>query len=156
MAFISYPGSTLVLPLLIALAAVIFWVVRLRLEAVVIVALSAVSAVLNLLLKLLVARPRPTAGLVEVFQATTGASFPSGHVMAYLAFWGLLFADRARQEDHATIRAVALFPLKASWSAFLIFGSRHFVSLMGLLKDSMLCWVSHASAKRSHRASDGV
>jgi membrane-associated phospholipid phosphatase len=89
---VSYPGRTPVLPALIVLTAVIFWVLGLRLEAVVVVGLSTVSAILDVLIKLLVARPRPTAGLVEMFQRAMGSSFPSGHVMAYLAFWGLLFS----------------------------------------------------------------
>jgi undecaprenyl-diphosphatase len=50
MALISYPGSTLVLPALIVLAAMIFWVLGLRLEAVVIVGLSTVSAILDVLI----------------------------------------------------------------------------------------------------------
>lgn len=86
---VSYPGSSLPVSIgLVVLAAVVFWVVHLRLEAVMVVALSAVSAVLNELLKVFVARPRPHAPLVEVIQGAHGQSFPSGHVMAYLAFWG--------------------------------------------------------------------
>jgi len=88
---ISYPGSTLLLWLLILLAAVLFWLIGLRLEAICIVLLSVVSKGLNVVLKLLVARPRPTRHLVDVFQVATGQSFPSEHVMVYLAFWGLLF-----------------------------------------------------------------
>jgi undecaprenyl-diphosphatase len=88
---ISYPGSTLLLWLLILLAAVLFWLIGLRLEAICLVLLSVVSKSLNVVLKVLVARPRPTSHLVDVFQVATGQSFPSEHVMAYLAFWGLLF-----------------------------------------------------------------
>jgi membrane-associated phospholipid phosphatase len=91
MLIISFPGSTILLSLLVVITAVIFWIVELRLEALVILILSIVSALLNALLKVLVARPRPNPRLVDVFQAAQGNSFPSGHVMAYLAFWGLLF-----------------------------------------------------------------
>ena len=88
---VSYPGSTFLLWLLIGLAALLFWLFGWRLEAVCLVTLSLVSKGLNVLIKLLVARPRPTPRLVEVLQAATGQSFPSEHVMSYLAFWGLLF-----------------------------------------------------------------
>jgi undecaprenyl-diphosphatase len=91
MTAISYPGSSYFLSLLVLLTAIIFWAVDFRLEAVVLVAQYAVSDGLNTVLKILVARPRPTEGPVEVFQQAAGASFPSGHVMGYLAFWGLLF-----------------------------------------------------------------
>lgn len=92
MRIVSYPGSSFLLPALIGLTAIGFWLLGLRLEGIVTLALSSVSALLNVLIKLIVHRPRPTAGLVEVLQGATGNSFPSGHVMAYLAFWGLLFS----------------------------------------------------------------
>lgn len=77
---------------LILLTAVVFWFVRLRLEAVILIALNIVSTLLNGLIKVLVERPRPTAKLVDILYATGGQSFPSGHVMAYLAYFGLLFS----------------------------------------------------------------
>jgi membrane-associated phospholipid phosphatase len=77
---------------LVVLAAVIFWLVDLRLEAIMIVAVSVTSGILDALIKSIVARPRPTAHLVDIISAATGNSFPSGHVMSYVAFWGLLFS----------------------------------------------------------------
>ena len=89
----SFIGNVSALSLgLIVLAAVLFWMVDLRLEAIMVVVVSATSALLNWLIKLVVARPRPSASLVEIIQATSGQSFPSGHVMSYVAFWGLLFS----------------------------------------------------------------
>ncbi len=77
---------------LVALGTVTFWVLDLRLEALVIAAVSGVSDLLDALIKSLVARPRPSARLVDIIAAATGNSFPSGHVMSYVAFWGLLFS----------------------------------------------------------------
>jgi membrane-associated phospholipid phosphatase len=120
MMVISYPGSTFILPALVILTAIIFWVVDLRLEAIFVIALSAVSEGLNVLLKILVARPRPTPHLVEVFQAATGQSFPSGHVMAYLAYWGLLFSF-----------GIIVFRGKSWWRILLLVVSALFVVLVG-------------------------
>ena len=120
MVLISYPGSTLVLPALVVIAAVIFWVLGLWLEAVVVVGLSTVSAILDVLIKLLVARPRPTAGQVEMFQRAMGTSFPSGHVLAYLAFWGLLFS-----------LGVILFTGWRWWRILLLMVLASFVVLVG-------------------------
>jgi membrane-associated phospholipid phosphatase len=93
MVAISYLGNqSLVFAALISLTVLFFWLVRLRLEAVLIASLSIVSDILNILIKVLVSRPRPTTQLVAVFQHATGQSFPSGHVMSYVAFWGLLFS----------------------------------------------------------------
>jgi undecaprenyl-diphosphatase len=93
MEFISLLGNQpVIFALLVLLTGVAFWTVHLRLEGLYIIVLSAVSELVNTSLKLLINRPRPTASLVEVFQAATGKSFPSGHVMSYMAYWGLLFA----------------------------------------------------------------
>ena len=46
---ISYPGSSLLLPVLVLLTAVVFWVVGDRLEAVFVAGLSTISLLLNLL-----------------------------------------------------------------------------------------------------------
>lgn len=117
----SYVGNVSALSLgLIVLAAVLFWMVDLRLEAIMVVVVSAVSALLNWLIKLVVARPRPAASLVEIIQATSGQSFPSGHVMSYIAFWGLLFS-----------LGVILFTGKRWWRIALLIISALFVALVG-------------------------
>jgi membrane-associated phospholipid phosphatase len=118
---VSYLGYNIPLfTLLTILTAVIFWIVRLRLEAIMIVGLSVVSAVLNELIKLLVARPRPTASLVEVIQVASGQSFPSGHVMSYLAYFGLLFS-----------LGIILFRGKRWWRMLLLIIPALFVVLVG-------------------------
>ncbi len=90
---VSFLGYQFILyTAIIVLTALAFWVVKLRLEAITIIVLSAVSSVVNGIIKVIVARPRPTAKLVDVFSFASGQSFPSGHVMAYLAFFGLLFS----------------------------------------------------------------
>ena len=63
---VSYIGNMQVLSVgLVALSAVLFWMVDLRLEAITVVVVSATSAFLNALLKFIVARPRPSVGMVE-------------------------------------------------------------------------------------------
>ncbi len=90
---VSFLGNQPVLfTTLILLTALAFWIVQLRLEALLVMALSGVNALVNILLKITVSRPRPNAKLVEVLQSATGRSFPSGHVMSYVAFWGLIFS----------------------------------------------------------------
>jgi membrane-associated phospholipid phosphatase len=118
---VSYIGNTLPLSIgLILLAAVLFWIVRLYLEAVTVIVVSAVSALLNISIKLLVDRPRPNTHLVDVIQHANGLSFPSGHVMSYVAFWGLLFSF-----------GVMLFSGKHWWRIALLVISGLFVVLVG-------------------------
>ncbi|MBV9258851.1 MAG: phosphatase PAP2 family protein [Ktedonobacteraceae bacterium] len=67
----------------------IFWALRFRLEAI-FVLLTSTSSVLNSLVKALIKRPRPTKELVTVVRVINEPSFPSGHVMYYVNFYGLL------------------------------------------------------------------
>lgn len=61
-----------------------------RAQAVVLLLSSVGSALLNEVVKQLVNRPRPSASVVRVLRHVGGPSFPSGHVMSYIAFFGLL------------------------------------------------------------------
>src|SRR5579875_975032 len=67
----------------------IFWVLRFRLEAV-FVLLTSSATLLNVILKRVIKRPRPTQELVTVVRVINEPSFPSGHVMYYTNFYGLL------------------------------------------------------------------
>ena len=118
---VSYIGNNWILSIgLIILAAAIFWMVRLYLEAVMVVVVSAVSALLNIAIKLIVDRPRPNSHLVDVIQHANGMSFPSGHVMSYVAFWGLLFSF-----------GLILFTGRRWWRIALLVISGLFVVLVG-------------------------
>ncbi|HEV2582663.1 MAG TPA: phosphatase PAP2 family protein [Ktedonobacteraceae bacterium] len=120
MLVISYPGSSFLLPTLVLLSVAIFWSLGDRLEAVFVAGLSACSLLLNFLLKVLVHRPRPSGGLVHIIVKSAGYSFPSGHVMAYIAYWGLLFAF-----------GVILFQGRHWWRSTLLVTSAAFVVLVG-------------------------
>ena len=69
--------------------AAIFWALRFRLEAIFIL-LTTSSNLLNMMVKRLIKRPRPTKELVTVVKVINEPSFPSGHVMHYTNFYGLL------------------------------------------------------------------
>src|SRR6266699_7325911 len=79
---------TLSIPLTIGVAG-IFLALRFRLEAIFIL-LTTSSNLLNALVKRLIKRPRPTKELVTVARVINEPSFPSGHVMHYTNFFGLL------------------------------------------------------------------
>jgi membrane-associated phospholipid phosphatase len=121
MVAVSYIGNTSLPSFgLIILAVVLFWMVDLRLEAVMVAAVSAISSILNWLIKYIVDRPRPTSNLVDVIQHAGGNSFPSGHVMSYVAFWGLLFSF-----------GIILFKGNHWWRTALLIVSGLFVVLVG-------------------------
>jgi len=105
---------------LVLVAAVILWLVDLRLEAITVAVVYAVSGLLNAVIKVIVGRPRPNASVVEVFRTASGQSFPSGHVMSYVAFWGLLFTF-----------GVILFDGRRWWRIALLVVSGFFVVMVG-------------------------
>lgn len=80
--------AKLAVPLTLGISG-IFWALRFRLEAVFIL-LTTSSNVLNALVKRLIKRPRPANELVTVVRVINEPSFPSGHVMHYTNFFGLL------------------------------------------------------------------
>jgi undecaprenyl-diphosphatase len=86
---ISEPGfPKLGVPLTMSIAG-IFWALRFRLEAIFIL-LTSSSNILNWVVKRLIKRPRPTEELVTVTRVINEPSFPSGHVMHYINWFGLL------------------------------------------------------------------
>ena len=88
---VSWPGfppqSRLIPPLVIGLLVAL----RLRLEALFVVGAWG-TALLSTVIKAGVRRPRPIAGekLLVVVAPLGGSSFPSGHVLSYVGFYGFL------------------------------------------------------------------
>nr|BBH93633.1 hypothetical protein KTA_18320 [Thermogemmatispora argillosa] len=118
---ISFIGSAPLLAAgLVLITALLLWLVRLRLEALVLLGNCLSSELLNRTVKVVVARPRPLPTLVEVLQAAHGASFPSGHVMAYVAYWGLLFSY-----------ALILFEGRSWWRILLLLVAGFFIVMVG-------------------------
>ena len=90
MNLISWPGfgpqSMIITGLIIAL----IYGFGLHWEAVMALFAAAFSTGINVLVKDLVQRPRPTSGTVNVIATLNSYSFPSGHVMFYLGFFGFV------------------------------------------------------------------
>jgi membrane-associated phospholipid phosphatase len=76
---------------------------RARWSASLLIALTTTGDALAAAVKLLVARPRPDENVVEVYQQLSSYSYPSGHVVHYVVFfggiaylaWGALRSDPA-------------------------------------------------------------
>lgn len=88
---ISWPGffpQSAIIPALIAL---LLFRLDLRWEAVMTVVAAFLPPLVNLLVKDLIRRPRPPIDLVDVFRVLDSYSFPSGHVMFYIGYFGFLW-----------------------------------------------------------------
>ncbi len=69
--------------------ALLFFVFKYRKEAL-FVLLTAGSGLVSTLVKIAVNRPRPSEPLVHIVQKASQQSFPSGHVMFYIVYFGFL------------------------------------------------------------------
>lgn len=74
---------------IVAVVAALFWRAGYRTESGFALG-AAASALLTEVVKSLVGRPRPAAELVSVVEGATGHSFPSGHTLFYVTFFGFL------------------------------------------------------------------
>ena len=89
MLFISFFGEPLVAFITTLIAAIIFFLLRRRREAIFSL-LTVIASGVNAAIKLVVHRPRPTDTLIAVYQQLTDPSFPSGHVVFYVVFFGFI------------------------------------------------------------------
>jgi membrane-associated phospholipid phosphatase len=83
--FGNSPGSTIT----VLGGALIFFIFKYRKEAL-FVLLTAATALVSTLVKVLVNRPRPAEPVVRIVQKASQQSFPSGHVMFYIVYFGFL------------------------------------------------------------------
>ena len=134
--FISWPGDepqVIILSLLIAIA---FAVARHPLSAAMVV-LGTLSLPLNLLLKKVAARPRPSAEFdgVIVHGISSGSDFPSGHVMGYVVVLGFLLYLAATRLSAGPIRTAAFvvggFFMLFVGPARIYLGEHWFVDVLG-------------------------
>lgn len=91
MKWVSFLGYAPQIYVLVVAVAVLLFLIGLRWESVVSLAAAAGAGGLGQLVKIVVHRPRPGANLVNVLQQLNSYGFPSGHVLAYTAFFGFLF-----------------------------------------------------------------
>lgn len=91
MYLISWPGfspQSFILSALIVLAIYLF---GLQWEAITALVAALLPPLVNVIVKEYIRRPRPTVDLVNVFGILNSYSFPSGHVMFYVGFFGFLW-----------------------------------------------------------------
>ena len=104
---ISVPGLLPVAAPVLLLASAALYLKGWRAESLLVLGSTVAGRVLSLALKEVVARPRPSEGLVQVLREADGYSFPSGHAMHYAAFLGAL----------AVVLAIRIRPGIALWAS---------------------------------------
>lgn len=91
MQLISWPGFSPQCYLLSGLIVIGLYVFGFHWEAVASLFATLLPPIVNVIVKDYIQRPRPTVDLVQVFRILDSYSFPSGHVMFYVGFYGFLW-----------------------------------------------------------------
>ena len=91
MNLISWPGFSPQSFIIPVLTVVLIFSFGLHWEALATSVAGLVPPLVNVLVKSLIRRPRPTIDLVQVLKTLDSYSFPSGHVMFYVGFFGFLW-----------------------------------------------------------------
>ncbi len=86
---VSFLGDAPVRIMSFVLAALFFYITQNRRE-VLFLGFAALANVMAAAIKLYIARPRPTPDMVAVYQVTHNSSFPSGHVVHFVVFYGFI------------------------------------------------------------------
>jgi len=102
--WIGFPPQS---PLFVVAVAALFWLAGFRAEAGFAVAAAASNA-LTETIKMVIARPRPGAELVNVITGASGTSFPSGHTLFYVTFFGFLAYVAYARTRHGWLRTAVL------------------------------------------------
>ena len=94
MKVVSWPGFSPQVMIITVLIVCLIYAFGFHWETTVALVSAAFPTAINFAVKILVQRPRPLPNLVSVDDTLSGYSFPSGHVMFYLCFFGfLVFLD---------------------------------------------------------------
>jgi membrane-associated phospholipid phosphatase len=91
MSLISWPGFSPQSYIISALIVLLIYSFGLHWESLTALVAVLLPPVVNVLVKELIRRPRPTIDLVNVFRILDSYSFPSGHVMFYVGFFGFIW-----------------------------------------------------------------
>lgn len=86
---VSWPGSAPQSLMMVAVTSLLFFLYKYKKESLFIL-LTLASGIISTVLKIVIDRPRPTEDLVRVIHKAQYQSFPSGHVLFYIIFFGFL------------------------------------------------------------------
>jgi len=108
------------------------------------VVLTLLSSLVSTAVKALVNRPRPSASLVRIVQKTTQQSFPSGHVLFYVVFFGFVTVlmyqlRRLNKTLRITVATISLFLIFSIPASRIYLGAHWFTDVTAGFLLGLLC-----------------
>ncbi|RWY46060.1 phosphatase PAP2 family protein [Mucilaginibacter gilvus] len=146
---------------LVIIAASLFFIFKYKREALFTI-LTLLSGLASSIIKFLVNRPRPLPSLVNILEKTRQQSFPSGHVVFYIVFFGFLILLMFRLSAinkivRLSVSGCSLLLIFAVPVSRIYLGAHWFTDVLGGLLLGLLCLyllsyfylnpVTHRSAK---------
>jgi membrane-associated phospholipid phosphatase len=98
MEVISMPGYMPESPIMVVFTSLVFFLFKYR-KAALYILFTMLAGLVSTIVKALVNRPRPSDDVVRIVLKTTQQSFPSGHVLFYVVFFGFLVVLMYQLED---------------------------------------------------------
>lgn len=143
MYLISVPGYMPESPIMIVCTSLVLFLFRYK-KAAVFVMLTMLAGLVSTVVKALVNRPRPSDDVVRIVLKTTQQSFPSGHVLFYVVFFGFLVVLMYQLEDIPKLLrwfviAFSLFMIFAIPFSRIYLGAHWFTDVMGGFLLGVLC-----------------
>ncbi|TFF36864.1 phosphatase PAP2 family protein [Mucilaginibacter psychrotolerans] len=150
MYLISCPGFMPESPIMIVCTSLLLFIFRYK-KAAVYILFTMIAGLVSTIAKVLINRPRPTDDLVRVVLKTTQQSFPSGHVLFYVVFFGFVVVLMYQLEGIAKwarvlVASISLFMIFAIPFSRIYLGAHWFTDvaggfLLGLLCLYLLSWL---------------
>lgn len=108
------------------------------------VVLTLLSSLVSTVVKALINRPRPSASLVRIVQKTTQQSFPSGHVLFYVVFFGFITVlmyqlRRLNKTLRIIVAAISLFLIFSIPASRIYLGAHWFTDVTAGFLLGLLC-----------------
>jgi membrane-associated phospholipid phosphatase len=143
MEIISMPGYMPESPIMIVCTSLVLFLFRYK-KAAVFVLFTMLAGLVSTVVKALVNRPRPSDDVVRIVLKTTQQSFPSGHVLFYVVFFGFLLVLMYQLEDIPKflrwfVIAVSLFMIFVIPLSRIYLGAHWFTDVTGGFLLGVLC-----------------
>lgn len=153
---ISWPGSAPQSIVIVVITAIVFYMFKRRKECYFIL-LTMISGIIGRSLKILIDRPRPTDDLVRIIETAKHQSFPSGHVLFYVSFFGFVIILMNHLKDinrpfRISVMAFCAFMIFTVPISRIYLGAHWFTDVLGgaLLGILLLFGLSYFYMKNHH------
>lgn len=129
--------------IMVLITALVFYLFKYKKEAL-FICFTLFSGVVSASLKILVDRPRPTESMVRIVEKAQNQSFPSGHVLFYVLFFGFLallmfYVKSIAKPVRIIVGSISLFLIFTVPFSRVYLGAHWFTDVLAAFFLGMIC-----------------